>query len=267
MSSDETPPLADGVQDRGRRHGYWSNRTLVAELVKRGIVAEADYDKGRVDAASYQLRVGPEVYVTPTAADVDPKYRTKRALEKKQAVIIPPGQFAIICTEEKVRIPSDTMAFIGLRMKPKLRGLINVSGFHAEPGYEGRLLFSVFNAGPSEIHVARGDEWFMISFVDLDLPADPPRTVPGYDGIPTEFTSALSSEFLTLKGLDAKLDKNKSELMERLHLMEREHTIIRWAMVLLLGAVISYGVSYWARIASQPPSAQGSTISGDTSGQ
>lgn len=267
MSSDVAPPSKDGVQDRGRRHGYWSNWTLVAELVKRGIVAESDFDEGRVDAASYQLRVGPEVYVTPTAADVDPKYRTKRSLEKNQAVTIPSGQFAIICTEEKVRIPSDTMAFIGLRMKPKLRGLINVSGFHAEPGYEGRLLFSVFNAGPSEIHVARGDEWFMISFIDLDLPASPPRTKPGFDSIPSEFTSALSSEFLTLKGLDAKLDKNKSEMMERLHLMEREHTIIRWAVVLLLGAAISYGVSYWSRISSQPPVVQDSTISGDAGGQ
>lgn len=262
---DETTGVAP-LNVRGPR-GYWSNVTLSTELVKRGIISKDDFEPSRVEAASYRLRVGPEIYVTPTAEDTDPRYRAKRKLSHNQAAVIPPGQFAILCTEEKITIPAEVTALIGLRMKPKLRGLINVSGFHAEPGYSGRLLFSVFNAGPSELHVARGDEWFIISFIDLDVPADPPRTEPGFDNIPSEFTSALSSEFLTLKGLNAKIDKNESELIERLHHMEREHTIIRWAVVLILGALISYGVSYLARIGAQAPVAQPGAASGETSGQ
>ncbi len=220
--------------------GYWSSEKLRHRLQPKGIIS--DYSEDRVDNASYRLRVGKEIYITPASEDVDPKYRTKRQLRKGEAVAIPPGQFAILCTEEIVTVPDDAMAFIGLRLTPKLRGLINVSGFQAEPTYSGLILFSVFNAGPSEVHVARGDEWFMISFLDLDAPTAEHRKKPGYSTIPTEFISSLSSEFLTIKGLKARIDSNREEFNERLHIIERDHTITRWAAVIVLGALISLGV-------------------------
>jgi dCTP deaminase len=214
-----------------KSYGYWSDVTLKTQLRKQEIIAEDDYCASRVEAAAYRLRVGREVYITPLPGDNDARNRAKRRLKEREAVVIPSGQFAILCTEERVKIPPTVTAFIGLRMKPKLRGLINVSGFHAEPGYQGRLLFSVFNAGPSEVHVARGDEWFMISFLDLDCKAENPREPDsGFDGIPTEFTSALASEFPTMKALDAKIGA-----------IEREQAIVRWAAALVLAALIAFG--------------------------
>jgi dCTP deaminase len=211
--------------------GYWSDVRLKTELRKREIIEEKDYCVKRVEAAAYRLRVGPEVYVTPQPGDNDARSRAKRRLKDREAVVIPSGQFAILCTEERLKIPINVTAFIGLRLRPKLRGLINVSGFHAEPGYEGRLLFSVFNAGPGEVHVARGDDWFMISFLDLDCAAEKPRDpCAGFDGIPTEFTSALASEFPTIKALEAKIGT-----------VEREQTIMRWAAALILTALIAFG--------------------------
>jgi dCTP deaminase len=47
-------------------------------------------------------------------------------------------------------------------------GLINVSGFHVDPGFYGKLIYAVYNAGPSEIHLSRGTEMFLIWFADLD---------------------------------------------------------------------------------------------------
>ena len=215
----------------GKSSGYWSDVTLKSQLVKQEIIKKEDYSDDRLEPAAYRLRVGEEVYITPLPGDNDARNRAKRRLREREAVVIPSGQFAILCTEETIKIPDTVTAFIGLRMKPKLRGLINVSGFHAEPGYQGHLLFSVFNAGPSEVHVARGDEWFMISFLDLDCKAKSPRTRSGYDGIPTEFTSALASEFPTMKALDAKIGA-----------IEREQAIVRWAAALILTALIAFGV-------------------------
>jgi dCTP deaminase len=221
----------ESATESNKPSGYWSDVRIKSELVRQGIIEEEDYCEDRVEAAAYRLRVGKEVYITPLPGDNDARNRAKRRLREREAVVIPSGQFAILCTEEKLKIPDTVTAFIGLRMKPKLRGLINVSGFHAEPGYQGRLLFSVFNAGPSEVHVARGDEWFMISFVDLDCKAEKPRKPgSGYNDIPTEFTSALASEFPTIKALDAKIGA-----------IEREQMIVRWAAALILTALIAFG--------------------------
>ena len=49
---------------------------------------------------------------------------------------IPPGQFAFLLTEEVVSVPPDALAFISIRAKTKFRGLVNVSGFHVDPGYQ-----------------------------------------------------------------------------------------------------------------------------------
>jgi hypothetical protein len=65
------------------------------------------------------------------------------------------GQFAYLLTEEVVKIPSSAMGLISLKFGVKGPGLINVSGFHVDPGYWGRLVFSVYNAGPSEARLQR----------------------------------------------------------------------------------------------------------------
>lgn len=47
-------------------------------------------------------------------------------------------------------------------------GLVNVSGFHVDPGFKGRLKFSVYNAGSRDITITRGDRVFLIWYADLD---------------------------------------------------------------------------------------------------
>jgi hypothetical protein len=42
------------------------------------------------------------------------------------------------------------MAFISMRTAFKFKGLVNISGFHVDPGYKGKLIFAVFNASPTK---------------------------------------------------------------------------------------------------------------------
>ncbi|WP_152643306.1 hypothetical protein [Anaeromyxobacter sp. PSR-1] len=147
--------------------GFWPTQRILARHQAEWLIADANHnalDLAAPDAvkeAAYTLRLGPEVYVTSSAS------REKRLLGAGEQVAIPPGQFAMLLTEEVVRVPRDALAFISIKAGIKFRGLVNVSGFHVDPGFEGRLMFSVFNAGSEPICLARGDRLFPIWFSDL----------------------------------------------------------------------------------------------------
>jgi deoxycytidine triphosphate deaminase len=121
-------------------------------------------ERVRLDRATYKLRVGPKVYVSPTGVGSDQKNKTKLKLDLGRDFLIPAGQFAFLLTEETVTVPEDALAFISIRAKYEFRGLVNVSGFHVDPGFTGRLVFSVFNAGPGEVYLERCEECFHIWF-------------------------------------------------------------------------------------------------------
>jgi len=125
------------------------------------------YDENRIEQACYALSLGVEVYRT------DNKDRKIENLtETNRTVEINPGQFALLMTKEFVNIPQDMLAFISIKAKNKLKGLVNVSGFHVDPGFKGRLLFSVYNAGSSTITLQTGNPYFLIWFTKLDRPID-----------------------------------------------------------------------------------------------
>lgn len=123
---------------------------------------------------------------------------------------IPPGQFAFLVTEEKLAIPTNVIGFISLKSKIKWSGLINVSGFHVDPGFSGRLVYSVFNAGPSPIHLERGQKAFLLWIADLDpssLEADSRKGMASQESISTELISKVDRPIHSLQSLSDKIEK------------------------------------------------------------
>src|SRR5258707_11545447 len=108
---------------------FWGGLRLEKELP----ALVTDYKPERIDGASYRLRVGPEVYVSPTGESDDPRNKPKTQLVHGQGFTIPAGQFGFILTEETVSVPVTAMALISIRATYKFRGLVNVSGFHVDP--------------------------------------------------------------------------------------------------------------------------------------
>jgi len=152
--------MRGGAVRRGKRRGHAAepitpnpNRkvAMIAVDVKRGTVdsqgADSRARERRGERLSDWWLAPPKRKSCP--AGIDLGILDTRAQPGEQFVI-PPGQFAYLLTEEVVRIPSSAMGFISLKFGVKGPGLINVSGFHVDPGYWGRLVFSVYNAGPSE---------------------------------------------------------------------------------------------------------------------
>jgi dCTP deaminase len=135
------------------------------------------------------MSLGPEVFVTSR------KGHTKQVVKKGQQVVIPPGQFGMLMTDESVSIPLDAIAFISIKAGIKFRGLINVSGFHVDPGFSGRLKYSVFNAGSENVILQCGEAVFLIWFSNLDRETKEP-----YAGGRTGQTTITSGDVNSLQG-------------------------------------------------------------------
>lgn len=132
------------------------------------------YREERVKNSSYELSLGDQIFVTG-------EDKTKRRIATGTQITIPPGQFANLLSEETVRIPDDALGLISMKFTLKQPGLVNVSGFHVDPGYVGKLLFSVYNAGPQSVPITSGTATFLLWYCSLDqttadLYVKPPRT-------------------------------------------------------------------------------------------
>ncbi len=216
---------------------FWGGKRLEDEL--RALIS--DYDPNRIDGASYQLRVGPEVYVSPTGEPGDPRNKPKTQLAPGQGFTIPAGQFGFILTEERVAVRQAAVAFISIRAKYKFRGLVNVSGFHVDPNYEGQLIFSIFNAGPGPVHLSRGEPCFLIWYADLDRPKDVEKK-KGFESIPSALTGPIASGLQSFASLLSKINENDKKIGDRVNAVEREQAVLRWAMALAIGALVTIGL-------------------------
>lgn len=144
---------------------FWSGEKLAVRLPS----LISPFLQTKIDCAAYTLAVGDEVFVTEDKPDVGGlKDGVKQKLGTGSQIRIPPGQFAFLVTEEIIKVPNDALAFISMKAKYKFKGLVNVSGFHVDPGWDGQLVFSVYNAGPAPVYLERGLPLFLIWYSDLD---------------------------------------------------------------------------------------------------
>lgn len=108
------------------------------------------------------------------------------------------------------------MGFISLKFSIKGTGLINVSGFHVDPGYEGRLIFSVYNAAPTAITMTRGQDLFLLWLADLDRSSvtpfikTPAKQIPS--GIPEDMVSRANHPIRSMQQLSEKVDDLNKEV-------------------------------------------------------
>lgn len=135
------------------------------DLVNRPSVV-TPFDAKRLSCGAYELSLGSEAFMTN-----EPSNQAKK-ISEDGIINIMPGQFALLMTSEEVYMPADLIGFISIKAKIKFRGLINVSGFHVDPGFKGKLKFSVFNAGANPVILRAGDPTFLIWFSQFTKPFD-----------------------------------------------------------------------------------------------
>lgn len=194
---------------------FWSTQEIIRRNQKLSQIDStkplvSDFKEDKAKEASYTLTVGSEAFITSSP-------QTKLDEVKKLDIsdgfcYIPPGQFAYLITDEEVNIPIDCLAFISMKFRTKASGLVNVSGFHVDLGYSGKLIFAVYNAGVKRIPIRTGMGIFSIWFSSLEAEDDKPKTgEKGFDKIPSTILEN-SQDAETLQNLSEKVSDLESQL-------------------------------------------------------
>jgi len=205
---------------------FWSTNKIEAEQAKTPLVTPFNPD--RVKQGAYELSMGSQAAISREGQNRIIK------LKKREVLEIPPGQFALLLTEEKVSIPNDVVSFISLKTSVKSQGLVNVSGFHVDPGFKCRLKFWVYNAGNQSIPILQGDPVFLIWFSDLDEPTRDPyaKNSPAHDEITSDDLRQLHGHLAS-----------PAALAEQIKRMEHKIGVFQWigstVIVILIGLCIA----------------------------
>lgn len=193
------------------------------------------YNEGRIKNGAYELSLGGEVYLTDSKTG---KVEIINA-DSNRNVDINPGQFALLLTKEKVNIPKNKIAFISIKAGEKLKGLVNVSGFHVDPGFNDHLLFSVYNAGPSTIVLNFGDPYFPIWFAEMKTELTDEQAYnknndhyKKLEHIPSKYIEVLKKGELA----------SPNSLLEKIKANEAKLTNFSWAAGLLISLGIGLSI-------------------------
>jgi dCTP deaminase len=158
-------------------------------------------DKGKgLNPASVDLHLGSEFFVKS-------KDRPVRLTNDDPYLTIPSGEFALLMTWEVVHIPQNILALITMKVRHKQAGLINISGFHVDPGFHGQIFYSVYNAGPSNIKLKLQEPVFTIFFATLGgIPEPYQGDHQGQRALPAALVQAIGSPPTSLVELTRRLD-------------------------------------------------------------
>ncbi len=225
---------------------FWSSERISHEQTKEIKVPQKNgkfsvhhliekFNEKRVKCCKYELTLSREVIVTPDGTENRPTTCNEPALT------IPSGQYAILYTQECVTIPNYAIAFISIKFGNTYKGLVNISGFHVDPGFCGHLKFSVYNAGNHPIYLDYETECFQIWFADLSPETAPihPTNDP-YDGehkqqcrITPEDRSQMAERRHSPAGLNDRIQKLESDV----------RTISSVGVIVIVPLLIGLGVA------------------------
>jgi dCTP deaminase len=219
----------------------------LAKLIVENKIID-DFNTKLLEGASYQLTLGDEVYVTNSESG------KKEILDEKNTQVeIKPGQFALLLTNEKLNIPNNILAFIGIKFSIKVRGLINISGFHVDPGYSGKLIFAVYNAGAQSMILEKGEPIFAIWF--SDLVGNPSKEFKPYnkenhehqflENIPARIIERLKGHLWNPIELTNRINDVESTLSNKIiELKGRKETVL-WALGILVTLLVALNLKLY----------------------
>jgi deoxycytidine triphosphate deaminase len=133
-------------------------------------IFSANYDPNQVQPAAYELRpsnteakIGDTVYTMNEEALHEGENTEQNALLK-----LPARRISVISTKEKLSIPDDLCARIGIRLKYSRQGLISMFGPQIDPGYDGRFYAVIYNASGEPVEIPQNEAVFKMEIQQVE---------------------------------------------------------------------------------------------------
>jgi len=149
---------------------------ILKKLVQENNLVEilCERELNNPENAGFDLRLG-EIHSLQGDAFIGidkrktPKTKVFAKFEKnkKNAVILKPGEYFLGKTIEKINMPADLFGIYFLRSTYWRSGIKLVSGMLG-PGYSGEITFPLSNAGPSSRKVGLGARVVHVFFVKIE---------------------------------------------------------------------------------------------------
>jgi dCTP deaminase len=163
---------------------FWGNEKWGVANKQREIVSS--FSEALLSDGAYKLAIGNEAIVSSGHAEQAGSYKS---LTENTLLPLEPGQFAHL-----------------------IKGLVNISGFHVDPGYHGKLIFTVFNASPSTINLHEGQPIFRLWLSDFEGVGGQSKT--SYDRLPRELADRLHGTYPSPFALAARVNQLATSLNE-----------------------------------------------------
>jgi deoxycytidine triphosphate deaminase len=142
--------------------------TEIGEAVSRGrLIARDTYASACLEASSYDIRVGLKGIVGGEGTELD---------LHKDALELAPGPYVGVISLELLMLPPDICARIGSKRALSYDGVFLLTGSIVDPGYDGHLLFGLYNASQRRVLIRHGRK--ICNIVFEQLPDAPEKQAP-----------------------------------------------------------------------------------------
>jgi len=125
--------------------------TIYTAIVGAPVPTDVDGPKSPIQPASVDLHVG-RIYVPETKPD-----ELGGVNQPRTELSLATGETAVVETKEEISLPPNIGAIGFTPSSLSARGLLTTNPGHIDPGYKGKLTFTVINMGRTPISLETGD--------------------------------------------------------------------------------------------------------------
>ncbi len=200
-------------------------RMVTGEELLRGVRDQTFIKNGKdsaVEGIKYDFHLGLNVLKASFRRPVNVNDLSET--EKKDLLVVDPGEMVFVLTEERLELPADMKAELSHKRKLSHDGILVMGGFCVDPLYVGPLVLGLYNFSSTPYTLMPGKKVIAATFYKLDVSErGDAKVVPDpISGFPDDIVKlmknyqplAIQAVAETVRRLQADLDTLRSEIGE-----------------------------------------------------
>lgn len=156
--------------DNAGRSGVLTDTEILDAVERNWLVSKDTFQQAALEASSYDVHVGEKGILGGGGVELD---------LRKNVMELCPGAYGGVISRERISLPENMCARIGSKRALSYEGVILLTGSIVDPGYEGHLLFGLYNASQRKVYIRSNKKICSVVFErlskapDKQAPSDP----------------------------------------------------------------------------------------------